>query len=261
MKARGMLKPALFLVVILVPIIIFYMKYSVIIVSSNSMAPYLNVGDIIIVDKYTSEIQVGDIVVFVDPSNRLCVHRIVEIKHSDHKEVYLTKGDGNPTPDPWYLTRSEIVGKVVFKVPGIGRLLLKVSGLIGPMMITIGVLLVILAFTIPNPGEKDVELNVKYLKTLSKVISSGVEVEYVKVDSGGRLRVMIAGEEYIVDDFGIRPKNYITRIPLLEQASRKLRKLRGEYISSEEESKESSIQYQQFNKYKEYQNYSREEGK
>ncbi|RLE58973.1 MAG: signal peptidase I [Thermoprotei archaeon] len=234
----------------------FYSRYSAMIVSSDSMAPYLNVGDIVIVDRYPAKIDVGDVIVFIDPSSRLCVHRVIEIRNSNHAEVYVTRGDSNPTPDPWWLTRNEIIGKVVFKIPGLGRLILNMSKLMGPLMIIVGALLMLIAFTVPNLGEKRIELNVEYLKTLSKILNSGIEVEYAEVDLKGRLRIVIAHEEYIIDEHGIRPLSYFTKIPLLEQASKKLRVPRKDYMLRKKEIRDDTCSEVQLNKYKGYQKYS-----
>ncbi|MGI0050646.1 MAG: signal peptidase I, partial [Nitrososphaeraceae archaeon] len=69
------------------------------VVSSGSMIPVLNVGDILIVkdgNTYNS-LKVGDIIVFNRPQggDRVIVHRIIEISDRFGEKVIVTKGDAN----------------------------------------------------------------------------------------------------------------------------------------------------------------------
>ncbi len=69
------------------------------VVSSGSMIPVLNVGDILIVkDGNTfNSLKVGDIIVFNRPQggDRVIVHRIIEISDRFGEKVIVTKGDAN----------------------------------------------------------------------------------------------------------------------------------------------------------------------
>ena len=95
------------------------------VVSSGSMIPTLNVGDIIVVkDKGSFQtLQVGDIIVFQSPmgDGRTIVHRIYSITTDEYGVAIYTKGDNNPAPDRWVVRESHYIGKVIFTLPYLGR--------------------------------------------------------------------------------------------------------------------------------------------
>jgi signal peptidase I len=95
-------------------------------VYSGSMVPKLQVGSLAFerpVD--ASSVRVGDVITFSDPyvRGRLVTHRIIRIVRTDHGLAYRTKGDANPTRDPWTIALPAQVGKVSFSVPYAGYLL------------------------------------------------------------------------------------------------------------------------------------------
>lgn len=102
------------------------------VVSSGSMIPALNVGDIIIIrDGGTFGTLVnGDIIVFNSPysNNRVIVHRIYSISETNNLVTIITKGDNNPSPDGWLVTEEHYLGKVILTIPKIGLL----SSIISP---------------------------------------------------------------------------------------------------------------------------------
>jgi len=102
------------------------------VVSSGSMIPTLNVGDIIIVkDKDSFQtLQVGDIIVFHSPAldGRVIVHRIYSIATDQYGVAIYTKGDNNYAPDAWVVRESHYIGKVIFTLPYLG----KVTSIIQP---------------------------------------------------------------------------------------------------------------------------------
>ncbi|MDK2383325.1 MAG: signal peptidase I [Candidatus Korarchaeota archaeon] len=95
------------------------------VVTSGSMRPTLEVGDLLIVvgaDPYN--LKVGDIIVFRVPwSSSLIVHRIIRIDMSMNGPVFYTKGDNNALPDPGFRTSRDIYGKVVLRIPYLGSAL------------------------------------------------------------------------------------------------------------------------------------------
>jgi signal peptidase len=134
--------------------------YPLLAVASGSMVPTLNVGDLIIVQGgfTVSDINAthdtGDIIVFHKPHNpdELIVHRAVE----EQGDGLLTKGDNNPTVDPWAVNDGDLVGKVVWIVPYVGHVPLFVHTPTGLSIIVILiVILILLEFVIPLAKEKE----------------------------------------------------------------------------------------------------------
>lgn len=94
------------------------------IITTNSMEPTINVGDIIIVSGIEkSNIKVDDIVTF-EQEGKTITHRIVEVNKTDQGEKYVTKGDNNQVNDVEEITYEQIIGILVFKIPRIGNIIL-----------------------------------------------------------------------------------------------------------------------------------------
>jgi len=97
------------------------------VVPSASMAPTLNLGDLILVRGVDiAAIRQGDIIVFNVPApyDRYTpspiVHRVVGVKVEGDEVYFETKGDNNPSADPWLVPVGNVIGKCVGKVPYVG---------------------------------------------------------------------------------------------------------------------------------------------
>lgn len=97
-------------------------------VSSQSMQPALNYGDLIVLrGEQAKNIESGDIIAFNVPSpyDQLAasptVHRVVE-KLAENGDLYFkTRGDSNFNADTWKVPAENVVGKYVqFKIPYMG---------------------------------------------------------------------------------------------------------------------------------------------
>lgn len=92
-------------------------------VYSGSMAPRMPVGSLVLerVDP-AARVHVGDVITFADPFDRTRVvtHRVVEILPTREGLGYRTKGDANPTRDPWTLKLPARVPHAVATVPYAG---------------------------------------------------------------------------------------------------------------------------------------------
>jgi signal peptidase I len=81
------------------------------VVVSNSMNPTLHKGDMILMQNIFVKPEVGDIIMARVPDVPLPVmHRVVSISG----DVLQTQGDGNPSPDSWRVTKSQVLGKNVY---------------------------------------------------------------------------------------------------------------------------------------------------
>ena len=90
--------------------------FGVSVVLSDSMQPTLSAGDLIVVTR-ASDYQVGDIVVY-QAGKSGTVHRIVEIDG----DTVVTRGDANNADDQ-PIARSQIKGRVRFRIPRVGYLI------------------------------------------------------------------------------------------------------------------------------------------
>jgi signal peptidase I len=102
------------------------------VVSSQSMQPALNYGDLIIMKgEQAGNIAIGDIIAFNVPSpyDKLApsptIHRVVE-KRSENEEIYFkTRGDYNINADTWEVPAENVVGEYTqFKIPYMGFIFL-----------------------------------------------------------------------------------------------------------------------------------------
>jgi signal peptidase len=106
------------------------------VVTTGSMEPILQVGDLIYVKGVEpSEIQVGDIITFRPPlefiSGTLITHRVVDITYDVNEVYFKTKGDNNPSVDPWTIESGEVIGRQEATFKGLGNLFLWVKTPVG----------------------------------------------------------------------------------------------------------------------------------
>ena len=108
---------------------------------SPSMEPFIKVYDVIIDRKLksTEELKVGDVITFysssLDTDGYTITHRIYDIKVSDGKTYYITKGDNNQSVDIGSITRENIVGKMIYKINGLGKIQFFLSSKLGWILI------------------------------------------------------------------------------------------------------------------------------
>lgn len=90
---------------------------------SDSMEPQLKVGNLIVARPVAPEaITLGDIIVFhrAAAEDRFICHRVIGVE--EHSALcFKTKGDANAAPDPFLVPARDVVGKVCFHAPFLGR--------------------------------------------------------------------------------------------------------------------------------------------
>lgn len=101
-----------------------FLNMNVYIVTSQSMAPRLNEGDIVVVKSghENDAYKVGNIITFVRSDGEIITHRIERIIKADGKNSYITKGDNNEQEDEEIVTYDMIIGRVVSTMPQFGIL-------------------------------------------------------------------------------------------------------------------------------------------
>jgi len=91
-------------------------------VLSGSMEPEYPTGSLIYVKEIEPEqLELRDVITYRIAGNNVATHRIVGINEEEGKLVFTTKGDANNNVDNSPVTGSSIIGKVIFKIPGMGR--------------------------------------------------------------------------------------------------------------------------------------------
>ena len=117
------------------------------VVSSGSMVPVLNVGDIIIVRGVDPQtVTVGTIIIFHSPYeyDMPIVHRVVAVVNNGSSLFFETKGDHNSVQDGWRVPAENLMGVYVMKVPYIGLISLELRGPLGITLIILLIALIIL---------------------------------------------------------------------------------------------------------------------
>lgn len=92
-------------------------------VNSGSMAPAIRTGSLVFI-RPSENYEVNDVITYAGKRDRnnTTTHRIHEISVDEDIGVttYRTKGDANEDPDNTLVNESQIIGKVIFKVPLLG---------------------------------------------------------------------------------------------------------------------------------------------
>ncbi len=97
--------------------------YRAYIITTDSMRPNIKVGDIVIIKKTENEkLNKNDIIIYrLSSESERVTHRIVD----KSKDIYITKGDNNKLEDNNIVKYENIEGKIIFKIPFIGKIFLK----------------------------------------------------------------------------------------------------------------------------------------
>jgi len=151
----------------------FATEYPLLTVASGSMRPTLEIGELIVVQGISdvSELRAapqpdGDIIVFRNPHDEgeLIVHRAINKTQSaiDGLWYIKTKGDANPSADPWsgtntwntMISEKLLIGKVVGHVPYVGYIPLYVRTPLGMVLLIVLILIIVFAEYIPFSSKK-----------------------------------------------------------------------------------------------------------
>jgi signal peptidase len=94
-------------------------NYNMYVVRSGSMEPVINVGDAVVIGPldgpFGDGLQDGSVVTYRHGAE-LITHRVLSIEG----DALVTKGDAVEDPDPWPVTRQDIRGVYLFRIPYIG---------------------------------------------------------------------------------------------------------------------------------------------
>lgn len=122
---------------------------------SPSMEPNIMVYDVIVdfrVEK-ENDLKIGDVITFysesIDTGGYTVTHRIKEIYEEEGVKYYVTKGDNNQDEDEGVITFDNIMGKVKYVIPALGKIQFFVSSKFGWVLIilipALGIILIDIA--------------------------------------------------------------------------------------------------------------------
>ena len=154
--------------------------YRTYIVSSGSMEPFLEVGDIILVDKVENaeSINVDDIITFSNGEGKDITHRVIEIKDVNNNKFFVTKGDNNNDKDANEVRFENIRGKYSNKIDGIGKFILNVKTSFGAISFVIVIFAIY--FWMGKREDKEIERHLK--RTEAEL---GIHLKKYGLDSDG----------------------------------------------------------------------------
>jgi len=126
-------------------------------VVSESMVPTLQVGDLLVVQGVVDASGInavpktGDVIVFRKPTDpsEFIVHRAIDKFHGGDQWFFITQGDNNPGPDSWKVPESDVIGRVVGRVPLLGYLKIFLGSPWGIALFIILILILLFADYIP----------------------------------------------------------------------------------------------------------------
>lgn len=100
-------------------------------VLSGSMTGTYDLGDVVVVRPVdTDDLVVGDVITFQpvsdDPS--LTTHRITAVSYGSAGTTYTTQGDANDAADPRPVVADQVMGRVWYSVPEVGRVSVWMAG-------------------------------------------------------------------------------------------------------------------------------------
>lgn len=119
-------------------------KFGLYTIISPSMEPNVRVYDVVVDLNIFSQksIKEGDIITFISNSNvskgLTVTHRVVKvITNADGTKSYLTKGDNNLKVDQSPVNYDDILGKVLFKIPQLGRIQFLIADKFGWILVVL----------------------------------------------------------------------------------------------------------------------------
>lgn len=108
----------------------------VLIVTSGSMSPRFNVGDVVISAPTPAVLHAGDIVTFGGTATHApTTHRVHAMKVQPDGLYLQTKGDANATPDPNPVAASTVSGVMVGTLPRLGFWLAFYGSTVGKLLV------------------------------------------------------------------------------------------------------------------------------
>ena len=133
--------------------------YKPFIVLSGSMEVEIHKGDLVItkmVDPNT--LKKKNIIAFRDTEGTVTTHRIIDIVYENGKKYFITKGDNNSAQDQKLVEFSDVEGKYIGRIPGVGSIMNKLSEPTTIVILLLGITVIfILGFMISTKKQQELE--------------------------------------------------------------------------------------------------------
>ena len=111
---------------------------------SPSMEPAVKVYDVVVDLNVFNEddIEKGDVITFISNSNiskgLTVTHRVIDIIiNEDGSKAFITKGDNNLKADQATVNYKDVIGKVLFKIPQLGRVQFLIADKFGWILVVL----------------------------------------------------------------------------------------------------------------------------
>lgn len=115
--------------------------YQAYIITSDSMKPEINSGDVVVIKQCNEEELSTDDIITFEKNGKINTHRIINIINENGKVEYITKGDNNSIEDQERIEFSNVRGKMTIKIPYLGNVIMFLQN---QMIILIMVLILLL---------------------------------------------------------------------------------------------------------------------
>lgn len=155
---------------------------------TQSMYPTIKAGDVVVTYKnIDNKYDTGDVITFISENNGgiNITHRIKEVYSLNNSFSYKTKGDNNNTSDSEIISGSNVLGKVILKVPKAGYiqqfLVSKTGWIVAVILPAMGIIiydiLKLIKVVVRKVGisVKDDERSIEARKRLKEVIEDETE--------------------------------------------------------------------------------------
>ncbi len=161
---------------------------------TTSMVPKIQAGDIVITYKDKNDLyNEGDIITFISEGNMTkgvtITHRITKKEVINGNYYYYTKGDANNTADTSPVSSSNVIGKVVLKIPKAGYIQQFMVSKFGWLVVVVLPCLAIIIYDVVKIFEKTFKIKkgkdlLSHDKTKEKRddLNKAINSEYVSKD-------------------------------------------------------------------------------
>jgi signal peptidase I len=134
-------------------VLAWHQGYRIYVVHTGSMIPTLRPGEAVVDRPFHGRPRRGEIITFRYPSgpDTVVTHRVF----SESGGAFRTKGDANPTADPWRVRTAQVVGVPAAIIPDGGYVVVYLSQPTGAASVVVFTIMIALLWGLCFPGAPD----------------------------------------------------------------------------------------------------------